>query len=41
VLDRGTPRFYIMRLPARTPALTFDRITYHAQVRAHARVRAA
>lgn len=28
VLDRGTPRFYIMRLPAR--GLTFKRITYHA-----------
>jgi hypothetical protein len=33
VLDRGTPRFYLMRLPARAPALTFDRITFHAQVR--------
>lgn len=32
VLDRGTPRFYIMRLPARKPALTFQQITYHAQV---------
>lgn len=31
-LDRGTPRFYIMRLPARLPALTFDRITFHGQV---------
>ncbi|GBG00477.1 ureidoglycolate hydrolase [Raphidocelis subcapitata] len=31
VLDRGTPRFYLMRLPARKPALTFDRITFHAQ----------
>lgn len=30
VLDRGTPRFYIMRLPRR--GLTFDRITYHADV---------
>ncbi|KAI8463540.1 MAG: RmlC-like cupin domain-containing protein [Monoraphidium minutum] len=30
-LDQGTPRFYIMRLPARTPALTFDRITFHAK----------
>ncbi len=29
VLDRGTPRFYIMRLAAR--GLSFTRITYHAQ----------
>lgn len=29
VLDRGIPRFYIMRLPAR--GLSFTRITYHAQ----------
>ncbi len=29
VLDRGTPRFYIMRLPAR--GLSFKRITHHAQ----------
>lgn len=34
MLDQGTPRFYIMRLPARKPALTFDRITYHAKARA-------
>jgi hypothetical protein len=33
VLDKGTPRFYLMRLPARKPALTFDRITFHAQAR--------
>ncbi|KIY98960.1 hypothetical protein MNEG_9001 [Monoraphidium neglectum] len=31
VLDKGIPRFYIMRLPARKPALTFDRITFHSQ----------
>lgn len=35
VLDRGTPRFYLMRLPKRDdgphPPLSFDRITYHAQ----------
>ncbi|CAL8470773.1 g10315 [Coccomyxa elongata] len=30
VLDQGTPRFYIMRLPRR--GLSFDRITYHAKV---------
>eukprot|EP00775_Hariotina_reticulata_P002494 gene2494-2797_t len=30
VLDRGTPRFYIMRIPRR--GLTFSRITYHANV---------
>ena len=29
-LDAGTPRFYIMRLPRR--GLSFDRITYHAEV---------
>lgn len=29
VLDKGTPRFYIMRLPSKP--LTFDRITYHAK----------
>lgn len=28
VLERGTPRFYIMRLPAR--GLVFNRMTYHA-----------
>eukprot|EP00878_Enallax_costatus_P024862 GHUV01026555.1.p1 GENE.GHUV01026555.1~~GHUV01026555.1.p1 ORF type:complete len:156 (+),score=20.55 GHUV01026555.1:110-577(+) len=28
VLDKGTPRFYIMRLPRR--GLEFNRITYHA-----------
>ncbi|MEW5310910.1 MAG: hypothetical protein WDW38_002664 [Sanguina aurantia] len=30
VLDKGTPRFYIMRLPRR--GYTFHRITYHKQV---------
>uniref|UniRef100_A0A383WDS5 Ureidoglycolate hydrolase n=1 Tax=Tetradesmus obliquus TaxID=3088 RepID=A0A383WDS5_TETOB len=30
VLDKGTPRFYIMRLPKR--GLCFSRITYHASV---------
>ncbi|GFR51677.1 hypothetical protein Agub_g14120 [Astrephomene gubernaculifera] len=30
VLNQGTPRFYIMRLPLR--GLTFRRITYHAHV---------
>lgn len=30
VLDQGTPRFYIMRLPAR--GLRFHRITYHGKV---------
>jgi len=29
VLDKGTPRFYIMRLPRR--GLKFHRITYHAK----------
>ncbi|GAX74466.1 hypothetical protein CEUSTIGMA_g1915.t1 [Chlamydomonas eustigma] len=29
VLDKGTPRFYIMRLPKK--GLRFHRITYHAQ----------
>ncbi|PNW80118.1 hypothetical protein CHLRE_08g378650v5 [Chlamydomonas reinhardtii] len=29
VLDKGTPRFYIMKLPAR--GLRFHRITYHGQ----------
>lgn len=29
-LDRGTPRFYIMRLPRR--GRTFSKITYHGQV---------
>ncbi|KAK9840368.1 hypothetical protein WJX74_008464 [Apatococcus lobatus] len=29
-LDKGTPRFYIMRLPK--TGLSFDRITYHANV---------
>ena len=29
VLDKGTPRFYIMRLPKR--GLRFHRITYHQQ----------
>lgn len=30
LLDQGTPRFYIMRLPRK--GLSFDRITYHAKV---------
>jgi ureidoglycolate lyase len=30
VLNRGTPRFYIMRLPSR--GLSFDRITRHVEV---------
>lgn len=29
VLDKGTPRFYIMRIPRR--GLQFSRITYHAK----------
>lgn len=31
-LDKGTPRFYIMRLPLKPSGLVFTQITHHKQV---------
>ena len=31
-LSKGTPRFYIMRLPAKPDGLTFSQITHHKNV---------
>ena len=31
-LEKGTPRFYIMRLPAKPQGLSFTQITHHKDV---------